>query len=100
MSERPDRNPSPTPNVLAPVTAGQGVAVKPVPYGYVVEMRQDGYPPILWKRSRVQWSLMDAERTAAEWQSMIERLSFLSKRTTRIIPLFAALATPAPKESE
>ncbi|MCZ7860899.1 hypothetical protein O9X98_05735 [Agrobacterium salinitolerans] len=59
------------------------------PFGYVVELRRDQpWPGIRWRRSKVIPSKDDAEHCASEWRKQIEGVSFLEGSDTYIIPLF------------
>ena len=60
------------------------------PFGYVVELRRDQpWPSIRWRRSRIIASKDEAEHCAAEWRKQVEGASFLEGSDTYIIPLFA-----------
>lgn len=60
------------------------------PFGYVVELRRDQpWPGIRWRRSRIIASRDEAETCASEWRKQIEGASFLEGSHTHIIPLFA-----------
>ncbi|MCV9964759.1 hypothetical protein OIU34_22980 [Pararhizobium sp. BT-229] len=60
------------------------------PFGYVVELRRDQpWPGIRWRRSRIISSQDEAETCASEWRKQVEGASFLEGSDAYIIPLFA-----------
>ncbi|MCS4089091.1 hypothetical protein [Rhizobium sp. BK176] len=60
------------------------------PFGYVVELRRDQpWPGIRWRRSRVIASRDEAEWCASEWLKQVEGWKFMSGSTTEIIPVYA-----------
>lgn len=60
------------------------------PFGYVVELRRDQpWPGIRWRRSRVISSRDEAEYCASEWRKQVSGAEFLSGSETEIIPLYA-----------
>lgn len=60
------------------------------PFGYVVELRRDEpWPGIRWRRSRIIASRDEAEQCASEWRKQVEGASFLEGSEAFIIPLFA-----------
>jgi hypothetical protein len=64
------------------------------PFGYVVELRRDQpWPGIRWRRSRIIVSKEEAEQCAGEWRKDVEGSSFFKGSHTNIIPLFAGFAS-------
>jgi hypothetical protein len=60
------------------------------PFGYVVELRRDQpWPGIRWRRSRVISSRDEAEYCASEWHEQVAGAEFLAGSITEIIPLYA-----------
>jgi hypothetical protein len=60
------------------------------PFGYIVELRRDQpWPGIRWRRSRVIASRVEAERCASEWRKQVEGAEFLAGSIPEIIPVYA-----------